>query len=303
MAPHQNDSSPTQSQRNHLSKPQVFVQLSFGLSWSDRHVPRSRTYTYTSKNLKSARDSGHFPRQLSHPNARHESPQRRRAERHRGRSVVEQPAQDHHRGSSAPPPVLPDSPWDADATGPSATIFPRPVQRSGDPRHFRLGMDGMPWSDDPASHNHDDPDEPLSSTAHPVAIIPVPLSPPAHRRRGGVDDPQRTRDLEALSLAMMTVDNGFENQWWNQGGRQTLNWIPPQSDTGDDNHRHLSTADAVLLSAAEPPSGMDLLDPHYSETSLRGLVSPLSEFSSPSLPFSNTLQRSLSTRSDELWIS
>ncbi|TLS23641.1 uncharacterized protein PpBr36_06676 [Pyricularia pennisetigena] len=30
------------------------------------------------------------------------------------------------------------------------------------------------------------------------------------------------RDLGALSVAMMTIDNGFESQWWNQGEREAI---------------------------------------------------------------------------------
>lgn len=36
-----------------------------------------------------------------------------------------------------------------------------------------------------------------------------------------VDDRQqgRAREMETLATAMMTVDNGFEDQWWYQGHR------------------------------------------------------------------------------------
>lgn len=37
-----------------------------------------------------------------------------------------------------------------------------------------------------------------------------------------LDDRERGRAVEMVSLAaaMMTVDNGFEDQWWNRGTRQ-----------------------------------------------------------------------------------
>jgi len=40
------------------------------------------------------------------------------------------------------------------------------------------------------------------------------------RRRLNVPDSGQARDLASLSSAMMTVDNGFEDQWWYQGARE-----------------------------------------------------------------------------------
>ncbi|KAI0150651.1 hypothetical protein GGR57DRAFT_190103 [Xylariaceae sp. FL1272] len=335
--------SPAHNERLHLSKPQVFVHLSWGLSWSDRQVPRSHTLTYTSKNLKNARESGLFPRQVvpantnylvaseprqhrrqdssrrhhhyhhhhqhqHHHHHYHNERHQRDADRPRGRSSnsrvldngprleARRASSAHERGSSAPPPVN-DSPWDQEAA-PSATIFPRREQRTGNPSHYRLGEDGLPWTADawPSEFGQDgDQEEPHcnANASHPVT---VPLSPPTRRR--GVDDPQRTRELESLSMALMTVDNGFENQWWNQGVRESTTWVPPNTD--EDEARPLSPADALLLSAAEPPSGIEPQSP--TSDSIAAIVSPLSEFSLPSLTFPGNLQRSSSTRSDELWI-
>ncbi|KAI1262018.1 hypothetical protein F5Y18DRAFT_430519 [Xylariaceae sp. FL1019] len=334
--------SPAQDERLHLSKPQVFVHLSWGLSWSDRHVPRSHTLTYTSKNLKNARESGLHPRQVVPANTNYliaaEARQHRRqdssrrhqhyhhhhqhhhyhyhserhqrdSERPRGRpsnsrapdngakSEARCASSAHERGSSAPPPVN-DSPWDEEAA-PSATIFPRREQRTENPSQYRLGEDSLPWTADawPSGFGQDDDDDdgdgPHWTSSHPTT---VPLSLPSRRR--GVDDPERTRELESLSTALMTVDNGFENQWWNQGARESTTWIPPKTD--EDDARPLSPADALLLSAAEPPSVIEPQSPN--SDSIAAIVSPLSEFSVPSLNFTSNLQRSFSTRSDELWI-
>ncbi|KAI3319038.1 hypothetical protein HD806DRAFT_300765 [Xylariaceae sp. AK1471] len=328
---HHSGQKSIQNERNSLGRPQLFVQLTFGVSWSDRHIPQSHTFSYTSKNLKSARDSGHFPRQAppsqqhrrqdaSQPQYRgerhhrdHERPRSRPSNsrsRHVGaqsppresRSGSRRPA--NERGSSAPPPTH-NSPWNDEEGGPSATLFPRPARATmnspfiwkdlpTNPARFRLGEDGLPWSAsawpfDPAGD--EDGDEP------PFANLPtvVPLSPPNGRRS---EDPQRVRELESLSMAMMTVDNGFENQWWNQGERESVAWFPSDPDK-DDGHP-MSIDDAALLSAAEPPSGVETYSPN--SESFRGLVSPLSD-SNPSVSIPGPLQRSCTSRSDdELWM-
>ncbi|KAI0097448.1 hypothetical protein GGR51DRAFT_469031 [Nemania sp. FL0031] len=336
---------PIANERNPLGKPQLFVQLTFGVSWSDRYIPRTHTLTYTSKHLKEARNSGHFPRQDScHQHRRQDSLHRqhhrgerqhhRDHDRPRGRASNYRPYQPgtlsppreprpdsrrahSERGSSAPPVVhdVHNGPWSDDEGGPSATLFPRPARSARNPPHvwkdlptnpagFRLGEDGLPWSvsacpfDADADADVDDDEvEDDNDEELPFANLPttLPLSPP-NRPRG--EDPQRVRELESLSTAMVTVDNGFENQWWNQGTRKpTASFAPDPSEDGD--LRPLSTADAVLLSAAEPPSAVETYSPI--SDSLRDLVSPLSDFS-PGFNIASTLQRSFSTRSDELWM-
>ncbi|KAI0206018.1 hypothetical protein F4808DRAFT_188914 [Astrocystis sublimbata] len=327
-----------ENERNSLGKPQVFVQLSWGVSWSDRHMPQTHTISYTSKHLKDARKSGHFPRLESHPQPRRQdSPQRQQQQQqhHHHHSDYERPrgragnARPHHvktlsppgesrpdarRGSSAPP-VIHDGPWSDGEGGPSATLFPRPARTVRNPPHiwkdlptnparFRLGEDGLPWSATAWPYDgDDDEDEP------PFANLPttLPLSPPPNRRHS--EDPQRVKELESLSTALVTVDNGFENQWWNQGARESTPWFP--ADSPDEAERPLSTADALLLSAAEPPSGVETYSPISG--SFRALVSPLSDNSpvfdsstgfmmtSP-LHRSNTINTINTTRSDELWL-
>ncbi|KAI3328617.1 hypothetical protein F4824DRAFT_404126 [Ustulina deusta] len=331
---------PVQDERNSLGKPQLFVQLTFGVSWSDRHIPRTHTLSYTSKHLKQARNSGHFPRQEpGHQHRRQDPAQRqhrgewhhhRDPDRPRGRANHSRPR--HHHGTSSPPreprelreprepraderrtsnergssapPTVHDSPWgdEEEEGGPSATLFPRSARTARNaphvgkdlptnPARFRLGEDGLPWS---ASAWPFDPDG--DEEEPPFANLPttLPLSPPNRRHS---EDPQRARELESLSTAMVTVDNGFENQWWNQGERESTAWLP--SGSAEEDVRPMSMADAVLLSAAEPPSGVETYSPN--SESFRDLVSPLSDFS-PSFNISSPLQRSNSTRSDELWM-
>ncbi|KAH9904577.1 hypothetical protein F4778DRAFT_732989 [Xylariomycetidae sp. FL2044] len=337
---------PVQNERHNLGKPQVFVQLAFGVSWSERHTPRNHTVTYMSRNLKNARDSGNFPRQVpapstnylapdeprqhrhrEHPNRHHRQgsqnqqaqaqpsrgqPRSRGPERARGRHGDERPHQSretrvetrgvaHERGSSAPPPIN-DSPWDSRAAASTATLFPHPPRASRDqaqvwktlpasPGLFRLGEDGLPWSAWawPADPDGDEVDTPYANNP---TLVPL-----ANNRTRG-DDPERVHDLATLSTAMMTVDNGFENQWWYQGGRETTSWFPAE----DEDARPLSMADALLLSAAEPPASG--ADPDQESTAdLRDLVSPMSDDSSLLAPtFRGPLHRSLTTRSEELWL-
>ncbi|KAI1117832.1 hypothetical protein F5Y14DRAFT_402129 [Nemania sp. NC0429] len=315
------------SERHPLGKPQLFVQLSFGVSWSDRHVPRTHTLSYTSKQLKNARNSGHFPRQdpeLSHQHRRRDSlhrqnrSERQHQERPRGRaghcshypgalSPSRQSRSDSRRGrrerGSSALPAAHDSAWvDEEGGGPSATLFPRPARTTrnlphvwkdlpSNPGRFRLGEDGLPWSAWAWPLNSEGDDE-----EPPFANLPttLPLSPPSRPRS---EDPQRARELESLSTAMVTVDNGFENQWWNQGTREPtaeLSPIAPEEDV-----HPMSPADALLLSAAEPPSGVETYSSN--DESFRGLVSPLSDFS-PGFSISNSMLRSRSAGSDELWL-
>lgn len=218
----------------------------------------------------------------------------------------------HGRGSSAPPPFH-DSPWDA-GVGPSSLPFPpteemmaaepsvwKPLPQ--DPSRFRLGEDGLPWSSwawpmDP--HDGDDEAAAADGSETPYANRPttVPISP----RRTRSTDPDHARELESLSAAMMTVDNGFENQWWHQGPRESTHWWPGDPGSPD----RFTLADAALLSTAEPsstePSPRDWPAPATpdSDPSLSSLVSPMSALSTS--PYRNRpLHRSLTTRSEELF--
>ncbi|KAM0599513.1 hypothetical protein ACHAPN_001061 [Verticillium nonalfalfae] len=52
------------------------------------------------------------------------------------------------------------------------------------------------------------------------------------------EDPTREAEMDDLSNAMMTVDNGFETQWWNQGPRAVVSYS--------------ATGEPVLHSPVEP---------------------------------------------------
>ncbi|KAI1479594.1 hypothetical protein F4774DRAFT_409719 [Daldinia eschscholtzii] len=341
----QNRNKAIRSERSNLSKPQVFVQLAFGVSWSQRHAPQTHTMTYMSRNLKNARDSGNFPRQVPPPNAnflaipesrqqrsrehssrnhrQHNHGQTRETGRSRGHNGNQQPHDQvrprprrnsaaesrGERGRSAPP-LFSDSPWDIPHV--SASLFPQRSQTAEDqsawkalpttPSQFRLGEEGLPWSayawpftGDPADDEDEDEDDgrDLPYQNHPTTI---PLS--SERSHG--EDADRVRELESLSTAMMTVDNGFEHQWWYQGPRESMErWWTRAGEEADD-ARSAVSAEAVLLSDIAPPSALDPEDdnlPNFSD-----IVSPISEVSSPAPSFAHPLHRSLTTRSDELWL-
>lgn len=133
----------------------------------------------------------------------------------------------------------------------------------------------------------------------------VNLSPEARLERRHTDDPARVQELEKLSLAMVTVDNGFENQWWYQGQRETTDWLTqgvddtevlhsPQSDPGDNR----------LVSAIEqtPITGPNWSATYDKNASMRMIVSPVSENSMSPVESFRPIQRSLTTRSEELFI-
>lgn len=404
---HQHHRSNLPSERNAISRPQMFMHLEFGLSWSQRHAPQKHTITYTSRSLRDSRSRNNFPRQLPPPNANFLGPdtsayqhrprasadrpgypdqqqqqqpplqeqqrqQRRRSdyqqepqqqqqrqrysrEQHnhrqstgyeplmhllgrplevdagenapdqeRRRSRSESRGLSHDRGHSAPPPFH-DSPWD-DAPGLSASLFP-PAQpaaaaaatamvisddqetRGGaskplpaTPSHFRLGEDGLPWSAeawpvvDAGQHSPEEQQQQQSSYANQSTSV--------SNAPGSRDDPQRVKELETLSAAMVTVDNGFENQWWYQGPRETTAWWPRDQEE----RSRLSLADDHLLFSAVTESadahGSGTADDWYGPSFYNeesplfdGIVSPVSS-ASPARP----LQRSMTTRSEELFI-
>ncbi|KAI0005212.1 hypothetical protein F4779DRAFT_630191 [Xylariaceae sp. FL0662B] len=356
MDQHHRD-KPIHGESNNLSKPQIFVQLAFGVSWSQRHAPRTHTVTYMSRNLKSARDSGNFPRQLPAPNTNFltaPDPRQQRSKEHPNRPPhrhqhrpnenshgksrprdhgrprgqgTDQPreylsvqprrgsrsdarAMTHERGRSAPPPFN-DSPWDVHQA-PASAVSPRRAEATREPPHvwkdlptppcqYRLGEDGLPWSAW-AWPGGSEGEEELPYENNPTTI---PLSVDARR----IQDSEQARELESLSTAMMTVDNGFENQWWHQGPREPIGWWPNQEEEepfGDQEEyteedvRPMSMAEAMLLSAAEPPASPVEMNEDQS-LNLHALVSPMSSTASASQSY-RPLQRSLTTRSEELWL-
>ncbi|XEU95778.1 hypothetical protein FSHL1_001062 [Fusarium sambucinum] len=139
----------------------------------------------------------------------------------------------HERGKSAPPP-LNSSPWDI---GPPHASGNEPYlwkALPATPSQFRLGEGDMPWDSWTFPAGLDDNNEEddhgergdgrkrsreasLRATWGPE--FPIEYSRPTQPVQ--VDDRARgkAKDIQSLASALMTVDNGFEDQWWYQGPR------------------------------------------------------------------------------------
>ncbi|KUI71869.1 hypothetical protein VM1G_07857 [Cytospora mali] len=249
----------------------------------------------------------------------------------------------HERGRSAPPP-LSDNNWDVvqprtvahASTGSStarATVT-RPVSNVWKdlpeiPTRFRLGEEGMPWDawsiptgwepyfepdpllQPPSSHASPNPQLSQDFQERPRTPQPNFNSPMVAKNESPIEsppdrseDPERVRELEALGSAMMTVDNGFENQWWNQGGRQPMpTALHPPPTTQDQVHEQLALGWAMAhLPPGAAGDNLSFVIPEQGHGTLNNIVvSPVSSYSEPSIQ--PGLSRTLSTRSDELWFT
>ncbi|KAK0750466.1 hypothetical protein B0T18DRAFT_366763 [Schizothecium vesticola] len=326
---------PTVAVDSHRYGPQVYLHVEFGVSWN-RRPPKSHEVTYRSRNLRER--SPHFPRQVPAPNTNYLAAIRDFDQARRGRPArpmqeyyqiahMPSPPQhepgdrerlgradsrgSHERGHSAPPPIG-ANPWDVSVLGREDGAGAGPSSQPADhwkalpaePSQFRLGEGGMPWSawSWPLEYHHADTpshagDEAASArtmstreemrgaeVAHGATMVSVfspesaPVRPP--------DETGRARELAALSMAMMTVDNGFENQWWNQGQREVV--------------RTEESAHANLRSYSTWSPGDAQLEERAASLGA-SIVSPISVSDRSSIPAFPPLQRSLSTRSEELF--
>lgn len=252
----------------------------------------------------------------------------------------------HERGQSAPPPIGSNPwdvdvspPRQAAYQSTTSASQRQPPEAwtasltEAGPARFRLGEDSLPWGAwsvpygyDPEAHPADDDDSrrpsapsagggvPSGSNVASAAAATSPTevstfspgpSGPGFRPRHD-DDPGRVHELSTLGAALMTVDNGFENQWWYQGRREAV-------DTGDvvgeavqspQRFERDSLGWAVAGAASTGPSNHGRnFDGLSSATAASDAVSPLPSFASPASSAAThpTLERSLSTRSDELF--
>ena len=232
------------------------------------------------------------------------------------RSSRSQSRGSHERGSSAPPPFN-GSPWDADPEPMMATALPRSSRTKPRPQvwkalpatpdQFRLGEDNLPWDsyNFPAGYVEDG--EVTASDSGTTSRRQIEYPPESSRRRDVDDrDRGRTREMQSLATALLTVDNGFEDQWWYQGPRLvtiagdlfaqapivqpsgrdgTIGWAVSQED------RQLFPPRRESLPKSSPRTS--------AVASAVDIVSPVSDFSSPVSSYQG-LRRSLTTRSDEL---
>lgn len=191
------------------------------------------------------------------------------------------------------------------------------------PMGFEPFLEPDPYLRPPSSHASSRPqsqreqERPQSTeqlTSPVVVGIQSPTSPPGVRR----EDPSRRVELEALASAMMTVDNGFENQWWNQGERRHLEAVAPPPATREQVQEQMALGwvGALLPPASSVIGGgrnndsndenkpLSVENPTSPESSGSAppshmVVSPVSSYSGPV----SNLSRSMSTRSDELWFT
>ncbi|KAH7129297.1 hypothetical protein B0J13DRAFT_453099 [Dactylonectria estremocensis] len=254
---------------------------------------------------------------------------------HPQRTSRSQSRSSHERGSSAPPP-LNSSPWDTNpeqtSTNPVANNLPRDQRPTHEPEiwkalpatpnQFRLGEDGMPWSSWTFPMGYaDDDNEDVDDQGYRRRSTPQfsETLPESSRRSGPSDrDKSKVREMQSLAAALVTVDNGFEDQWWYQGPRLvnvggsmlpttagtmtaaddheiadgTIAWVASNQDQLNQQERGYQDEDVVHPSWAS----FQLNSPR---SSLADIVSPVSDFSSPVSSYQG-LHRSLTTRSDEL---
>lgn len=329
-----------------LKRPQVFIKVEFGVSWSAQHAPRRHGLEYQSRALRER--AAHFPRHIPAPTTNYlqHAAQQNLLPPHdalstpqpdvrsptlipprRSRVTVRSPSLDRHdRGHSAPPP-LSDNSWDVSVQPrqPPTTAHPlaaasstacAPVQRPGSDiclgEHellwegtwaFPMGWEPFldpdpylqPLSYPPARTETESRDDDLPSTPT-VVKIESPIESPRLLQT----DPSRRSDLEALGSAMMTVDNGFENQWWNQGQREVIATAihPPRCTT---NHQAREQMALGWVGALLPPAldnqrfeGSEPTTHHSHPPSFSTMVvSPISGYSGPVPGLSR----------DELWFS
>jgi hypothetical protein len=259
----------------------------------------------------------------------------------------------HERGKSAPPP-LNSSPWDINpshASGSEPQIW---KALPATPNQFRLGEGDMPWDswtfpmgfeDNNEGDDHGEGGE--GRTRSREASLRATWGPefpgeyPRSTQSVQVDDRARGKatDMQSLASALMTVDNGFEDQWWYQGprlvnihGNVMVPTAVPKSSFHPD-HQQSSVGWAVSHEEAQRQRDQHQLQQKrqeqqrrrqrhlslqeqqiesfvssnasfqlvspHSGTGTADIVSPLSDYPSPLSSYGG-LRRSLTTRSDEL---
>jgi hypothetical protein len=253
-----------------------------------------------------------------------------------GQSSRDRRRSSHERGNSAPPPFG-DNPWDVNLEAgeanfpslkPSATFRSQaaidpwkalPVIPSRSP----LGKDEMPWDAWSVPHGYDPEEYPQDEEAGTSSATKNNRDTSTERSRLGEvnatsptdvstfsigptgppyrpDDPGRIRELAGLSSAMVTVDNGFENQWWYQGGRESVATggaagVPP-SPRFSRNSLGWAIASTSEVKKSERHHSMAADDTSFSTRHSCVIENPDAPVSSY-----RQLTRSLTTRSDELF--
>lgn len=189
----------------------------------------------------------------------------------------------------------------------------------------------MPWSSWTFPMGYADDDNVANDEVHETPQQSAPQQDagtwpgPSRRPEASDRDKGKAREMQSLAAALVTVDNGFEDQWWYQGPRLVHiggKIVEPVGDASrhdthdfdqDFDYDGLAGTVGWVVSPQDTPSPLrrsdqeqEVVHPSWTSfqamtprTSIVDMVSPVSEFASP-VPSFRGLQRSLTTRSDEL---
>lgn len=140
----------------------------------------------------------------------------------------------------------------------------------------------MPWSPSPF------PMDGVSESSSPLSLHAdreIPAQPVDDQDQG------RTMEIQSLATALMTVDNGFEDQWWYQGTRLVNiagDLISPAAVAERYAQCTQYAIGTVISPISERGMGVETWQ-HFNHDEV-----------SPSTTFSSPLRRTLTTRSEEL---
>ncbi|CAK7208772.1 hypothetical protein SCUCBS95973_000217 [Sporothrix curviconia] len=126
------------------------------------------------------------------------------------------------------------------------------LEPAADPDDERLRPRSQPSSGDSSSIHQSLDFSPFRPFSNRPTVIPIHVEDTEAQRQHDMDVQQK-RNLEALSTAMMTVDNGFESQWWNQGPRDNINARSPTAPAPSVWPSGMSSS-ALPVSLVLPPS-------------------------------------------------
>ncbi|RDW78339.1 hypothetical protein BP5796_06191 [Coleophoma crateriformis] len=203
---------PPRTSSRRVSPPGVYVNVEFGIAFSQHDRVHTTSMKYASKNMEhrfreqQARAAvpdmlrSGYPLSAREARAQPQLPQHPQSSR-APRLVIRR--RDQERGTSAPPSLqerhVDNSTNSIDGTRVSSSQDRRDQPLPPLPSEFRLGEPDMPWS---------------APQFLPVATYedPTTLDMDFQSESTRGEDPQRVRDLGQLQQAMMTVDSLEENE-------------------------------------------------------------------------------------------
>lgn len=262
--------------------PAIYLNLEVGLSFSDENRTHSASMKYASRKMEErlheqrirqqyeeGRYSSQHPAFLMPANGHFPATQTRQQQQVRQRRLGVHTREQRERATSAPPtsldraqPLSPVSPLTAFPPTPG-TISTAASERANQPlpptpSQFRLGEADMPWSMDP--YYMPEPESPTQEYGL-AREDESPRFEEEKRSTGG--------DLEALHLAMMTVDSLDDGPWasWgdvsNQWGGASMSRGHVSNQWGSAPNAPTSIGWAVSSEDEQRPSASPLPPPPY----------------------------------------